>query len=295
MIWGATWLWWAGFHAAVVALLAADAALATRFRRSARLAILWTALLVLISALFAVWIAAARGRETALEFIAGYAIEGSLSLDNLVVFLVIFKSFRAGVHRQHQALMWGIGGAIVLRALFIAAGVTLLNHFEWVTWIFGLFLLYAAWRMFAGGSAHEALPGWMMRLRRAEGSAGGVVPLFWLIVSVEVTDLIFAVDSVPAVLAVSHNPFVVYTSNIAAILGLRSLYFALAALLSRLRRLHLGLAALLAFIAIEMLASPWYKLSIGVSLAVVAVILAATALDSVIGRDKVRASTGEKS
>ena len=238
------------------------------------------------SGLFAVWIAVARGRQTALEFVAGYAIEGSLSLDNLVVFLVIFKSFRAGVQRQHQALMWGIGGAIVLRALFIAAGVTLLNRFEWVTWIFGLFLLYAAWRMFAGGSAHEALPGWMRRLRAAEGSPGGVVPLIWVIVAVEVTDLVFATDSVPAVLAVSHNPFVVYTSNIAAILGLRSLYFALAALLSRLRRLHLGLAALLAFIALEMLASPWFKLPIAASLAIIAAILAATALDSAIAGAK---------
>jgi len=286
MIWGATWLWWAGFHAAVVALLAADAALGSRFRRSARLAIVWTALLVLVTGLFAVWIDVARGRQTALEFVAGYAIEGSLSLDNLVVFLVIFKSFRAGLHRQHQALMWGIGGAIVLRALFIAAGVTLLNRFEWVTWIFGLFLLYAAWRMFAGGSAHEALPNWMRRLRRAEGSAGGVVPLIWVILAVEVTDLLFATDSVPAVLAVSHNPFVVYTSNIAAILGLRSLYFALAALLSRLRRLHLGLSALLAFIALEMLASPWFKLPIVASLAVIATILAATALDSAISGAK---------
>jgi len=223
MIWGATWLWWVGFHAVVVALLAADAALGGRFRRSARLAILWTALLVLAAALFAVWIDIARGRQTALEFATGYTIEGSLSLDNLVVFLVIFQSFRAGVQRQHQALMWGIGGAIVLRALFIAAGITLLNRFAWVTWIFGLFLLYAAWRMFAGGSAHDALPKWMKRVRTAEGSAGGVVPLIWVIVAVEVTDLVFATDSVPAVLAVSHNPFVVYTSNIAAILGLRSL------------------------------------------------------------------------
>jgi tellurite resistance protein TerC len=286
MIWGATWWWWAGFHAAVVALLAADAALGNRFRRSARLAVLWTVLLVLLTGVFAAWIAAARGHQTALEFVAGYAIEGSLSLDNLVVFLVIFRSFRAGVHRQHQALMWGIGGAIVLRALFIGAGITLLNRFEWITWIFGLFLLYAAWRMLASGSDHDALPSWMKRLRAAEGSPGGVVPLFWLIVAVEVTDLIFAVDSVPAVLAVSHNPFVVYTSNIAAILGLRSLYFALSALLSRLRRLHLGLAALLAFIALEMLASPWFKLPIVASLAVIAAILLATALDSALAGAK---------
>ncbi len=283
MIWGATWQWWVGFHAAVVALLAADAALATRFRRSARLAIVWTALLVLVAALFDAWIAMAYGRQTALEFAAGYTIEGSLSLDNLVVFLVLFRSFGVDPARQHKALAWGIGGAIVLRAIFIAAGVTLLNRFAWVTWVFGLFLLYAAWRMFAGGSAHAALPGWVRHLRSAPGSSTGIVPLFWVILAVEGADLIFATDSVPAVLAVSHNPFVVYTSNVAAILGLRSLYFVVAALLSRLRRLHLGLAVLLAFIALQMLASPWFKLPIAASLATIAVIVAATVLGSAIG------------
>jgi tellurite resistance protein TerC len=293
MIAGATWLWWAGFHAAVVALLAADAALATRFRRSARLACLWTALLVLAATLFAVWIAIACGRQTALEFTTGYAIEGSLSLDNLVVFLVLFRSFGADAARQHKALLWGIGGAIVLRALFIAAGVTLLNRFSWVSWIFGLVLLHAAWRMLAGGSAHAALPKWFERLRPTADSSRRVVPLFWLILAVEAADLIFATDSVPAVLAISHNPFVVYTSNIAAILGLRSLYFVLVPLLSRLRRLHLGFAVLLAFIALQMVASPWLKLPITVSLAVVAVVLAATALDSAIAGAKDRQSRRE--
>jgi tellurite resistance protein TerC len=180
--------------------------------------------------------------------------------------------------------MWGIGGTIILRAVFIAVGVTLLNHFAWVTWVFGLFLLYVAWRMLAGGSAHAALPAWIGRLRPAAGSTPSAIPLFWIILAVEATDLVFATDSIPAVLAISHNPFVVYTSNVAAILGLRSLYFVLAALLSRLRSLHLGLSALLAFIALEMLASPWFKLPIAASLAVVAVILAATALDSAIRR-----------
>ena len=288
MIAGATWQWWAGFHAAVLVLLLADGALAGRFRRSVRLAGLWTALLVLAAALFAAWLAVVRGRQTALEFVTGYAIEGSLSLDNLVVFLVLFRSFGAGAARQHKALQWGLGGAIVLRAAFIAAGVALLNRFAWVSTIFGLFLLYAAWRMFAGGSGRDALPGWVGRLRPAANSSGGVVPLFWVILAVEATDLVFATDSVPAVLAVSHNPFVVYTSNLAAILGLRSLYFVLAALLSRLRYLHFGLAVLMAFIALQMLVSPWFKLPIAASLALVAAILAATALGSWIGSIKNR-------
>jgi tellurite resistance protein TerC len=144
MVAGATWLWWAGFYGAVLALLAADGALAGRFRRSARLASLWTALLVLAAGLFAAWLAVARGRQTALEFATGYVIEGSLSLDNLVVFLVLFRSLGADAARQHKALQWGLGGAIILRALFIAAGVALLNRFAWVSTIFGLFRASAA-------------------------------------------------------------------------------------------------------------------------------------------------------
>jgi hypothetical protein len=136
-----------------------------------------------------------------------------------------------------------VGGAVILRALFIIAGITLLKRFDWITWIFGLFLLYAAWRLVRGGSAHAAIPEWIRKLQPAKGS------LLPVILAIEVTDLVFATDSIPAVLAISHNPFVVYTSNIAAVLGLRSLYFALAALLDRFRYLHYGLGAMLAFVA----------------------------------------------
>jgi tellurite resistance protein TerC len=277
MIAGVSWVWWLGFHAVVAALLVADSMLPGRHseaRRSQRVAWLWTLALAVAAAIFAGWIAIAKGHQPALEFVAGYAIETSLSVDNLFVFLVLFQGFRISPRRQHTALLWGVAGAVVLRALFIAAGITLLQRFDWITWIFGLILLYAAFRLVRGGSAKAAVPDWIRRLQPAKGS------LLPVILAVEVTDLLFAVDSIPAVLAVSHNPFVVYTSNIAAILGLRSLYFALAALLDRFRYLHYGLGAMLAFVAFKMLAARWIELPITLSLAVMGAILAICAVVS---------------
>jgi tellurite resistance protein TerC len=274
---GVSWIWWVGFHAAVAALLVADAFLPGRrleARHPQTVAWLWTALLVAVATSFAAWIAIAKGHQPALEFAAGYTIEVSLSVDNLFVFLILFQGFRISPRRQHTALLWGVAGAVVLRALFIAAGITLFRRFAWITWIFGLILLYAAWRLLRGGAANAAIPEWIRKLQPAKGS------LLPVILAVEVTDLLFAVDSIPAVLAVSHNPFVVYTSNIAAILGLRSLYFALAALLDRFRYLHYGLAALLAFVALKMLAARWIDVPITLSLAVMGAILAVCAVIS---------------
>jgi tellurite resistance protein TerC len=277
MIGGASWVWWLGFHAAVIVLLGVDAFLLSRTQNGSRTtgrAWIWTCVLIVAAAAFAAWIYWERGRQTALEFVAGYAIETSLSIDNLFVFLVLFQGFRIDEKHQHRALLWGVGGAIVMRAIFIVAGVTLLNRFHWVTWVFGLFLLYAAWRLLRGGSAKAAIPEWIRKLQPAKGS------LLPVILAVEVTDLLFAVDSIPAVLAVSHDPFVVYTSNIAAILGLRSLYFALASLLDRFRYLHYGLGALLAFVALKMLAAPWLKVPITLSLAIIGAILGVCAVAS---------------
>lgn len=277
MIAGASWGWWIGFHAAVLALLLVDAFLpASRSEtpRTQKTAWIWTAVLIAAAAVFAAWIGIGQSRHHALEFVAGYAIEMSLSVDNLFVFLVLFQGFQISEKRQHTALLWGVAGAIILRALFIAAGVSLIDRFDWVTWIFGVFLLYAAFRLVRGGSARAAIPDWIRRLQPAKGS---LIPV---IVAVEVTDLLFAVDSIPAVLGVSRDPFVVYTSNIAAILGLRSLYFALAALLDRLRYLHYGLGAMLAFIAFKMLASRWIEVPITISLAIMGAILAICAVVS---------------
>jgi len=290
MIAGATWGWWIGFHVAVIILLTVDALLpASRSKepRKQSVALLWTAVLVASSAAFAVWLSVVQGRQRALEFVAGYAIETSLSVDNLFVFLVIFQGFRISPYRQHTALLWGVGGALILRAIFIAAGITLIAHFEWITWIFGAVLLYAAFRLVRGGSAKAAVPDWIRKLQPARGS------LLPVIFAVEITDLLFAVDSIPAVLALSRDPFVVYTSNIAAILGLRSLYFALASLLDRLRYLHYGLGALLAFIALKMLAAPWLDVPITISLAIMGVILIICAVWSVIAGPKPQQSTGQ--
>jgi len=283
MIAGVSWVWWVGFHAVVLVLLAADSLMPghrKESRHTQAFAWLSTALLVLVAACFAAWIAVVKGHQPALEFVAGYTIETSLSVDNLFVFMVLFQGFRIGPQRQHKALLWGVAGAVVLRALFIAGGVTLLRRFDWITWIFGLFLLYAAWRLVRGGSANAAIPDWIRKMQPAKGS------LLPVILAVEFTDLLFAVDSIPAVLAISHNPFVVYTSNIAAVLGLRSLYFALAALLDRFRYLHYGLGALLAFVALKMLAARWIDVPITLSLAAMGAILAICAVASWIAGNR---------
>ncbi len=283
MIAGVSWIWWVGFHVVVAGLLLVDSLLPGRrsdTRYPQLFAWLTTAAMLLISTGFAAWIAVTHGHQTALEWIGGYAIETSLSVDNLFVFLVIFEGFRIDAHRQHKALTWGVLGAVVLRALFIAAGIAMLDRFEWITWIFGLFLLYAAFRLVRGGSAKAAIPDWIRKLQPAKGS------LLPVILAVEVTDVLFAVDSIPAVLAISHNPFVVYTSNIAAVLGLRSLYFALAALLNRFHYLHYGLGALLAFVAFKMLLARWIDVPIVLSLAIMGAILSLCAVVSWIAGGK---------
>lgn len=279
MIGGASWAWWIGFHLVVVALLIVDSLLPGQrsdSRRSQRATWLWTSCLAVAAGVFAAWIAHKQGHVPALQFVAGYTIEISLSVDNLFIFLVIFQGFQISPRRQRKALGWGVGGAILLRALFIALGVTLIKRFEWITYFFGVFLLYAAWRLLRGGSAQAAIPEWIRRMQPAKGS------LLPVILAVEATDVIFALDSIPAVLAVSHDPFVVYTSNIAAIIGLRSLYFALAALLNRLRYLHYGLGGLLVFVAFKMLAARWVDLSITTSLAVIGAILGTCAVASAL-------------
>jgi tellurite resistance protein TerC len=283
MIAGVSWVWWVGFHAVVAAVLLADSFLPGHRRASRHAqAFVWagTAGLVLAAAGFACWIAVALGRQAALEFAAGYTIEVSMSIDNLFVFLVLFQGFRISAQRQHKALLWGVWGAFVLRALFIAAGISLLQRFEWVTWAFGLFLLYTAWRLVRGGSAHAAIPEWIVRLQPAKGS------LLPVILAVEVTDLLFATDSIPAVLSITHNPFVAYTSNVMAILGLRSLYFALAGMLERFRNLHYGLGAILAFTALKMLAARWIDVPATISLVVIGLILAVCAVAGAASRSE---------
>jgi len=280
---GAPLLWWIGFHAAVLILILADALLPhSRPRRGGedeprpQLAWLWSLFIALAAGGFAFWLNYEQGRQTALEFVSGYTIETSLSIDNLFVFLILFRGFGINQRQQHRALLWGIGGAILLRAVFIALGVSLLARFNWITYIFGAILLYAAFRLLKGTSAEDAVPGWIGAMEK------GARTLLPVILAVEATDLLFAIDSIPAVLAVSRDPFVVYTSNIAAILGLRSLYFALSSLLDRLHYLHYGLGALLAFVALKMLTAHWIEIPTTWSLGIMAAILAICAIASLV-------------
>jgi tellurite resistance protein TerC len=270
--------WWIGFHAAVLALIVADALLPHNRsdKPQPKLAWLWSLFMALVAAGFAFWLNYEQGRQTALEFVSGYTIETSLSIDNLFVFLILFRGFQISYRQQHRALLWGVGGAIVLRAGFIALGVTLLARFGWVSYVFGAILLYAAWRLLKGNSAADALPAWVTNLQKHKRN------LLFVILAVEATDLLFAVDSIPAVLAVSRDPFVVYTSNIAAVLGLRSLYFALSSLLDKFHYLHYGLGALLGFVALKMLTAQWVEIPVEWSLGIMAGILGVCAVASVL-------------
>ena len=276
---GAPLSWWIGFHVVVLLLVLLDAALpiASTARRKTGLALLSSLAIALCALGFAFWLNARLGRQPALEFLGGYVVETSLSIDNLFVFLLLFRGFGLDLRGQRRALLWGIGGAILLRALCIGLGITLLARLSWMEFLFGALLLAAALRLLREKPEQETTSsGWLSRLTRRSSS------LVWVILAVELTDLLFAVDSIPAVLALSHHPFVVYTSNIAAILGLRSLYFVLAALLDRLRFLHFGLATLLAFVGAKMLLSRWIEIPIAVSLATLAAILLVTALASAV-------------
>ena len=274
---GAPLLWWIWFHAAVLALIVIDALLPQNKQDEPqpRWAWMWSLFVACVAGGFAFWLNYEQGRQTALEFISGYTIETSLSIDNLFVFLILFRGFAISHKQQHRALLWGVGGAIVLRAIFIALGVALLDRFAWVSYIFGAILLYAAWRLVKGNSAADAMPSWVAKLQKNRKS------LLFVILAVEATDLMFAVDSIPAVLAVSRDPFVVYTSNIAAILGLRSLYFALSSLLDKFHYLHYGLGALLGFVALKMLLARWVEIPITWSLVIMAGILGVCALASI--------------
>jgi predicted tellurium resistance membrane protein TerC len=256
---GAPLTYWIGFHAVVLLLLVIDLAVlghrpeGPRFRS----ALGWTLFLILLALVFAAFIFFTQGQEHALEFISGYVLEGSLSIDNLFVFLVLFRNFGLTAGQQHRALSYGVLGAIVLRAAFIVAGVALLDRFEVMQYVFGALLLFAAWRLVRqkkGRETPSSISQWIDR------RGWRVSPMLLVIVTIEITDVIFAIDSVPAVLAVTHDTFIVYTSNIFAILGLRSLYFVLHGLLHQLHLLHYGLAVILAFVGGKMIAARWFEI-----------------------------------
>ena len=282
---------WIGFNAFVVLMLVLDL---TVFHRSAHTikfkeAILWSIFWISLAALFAVIVYYWRGKETALAFTTGYIIEESLSVDNLFVFLLIFKFFKVPGDYQHKVLFWGIIGALVMRFIFIIAGVALINRFHWIIYIFGAFLVFTGINLFKQQGSdvkpenNPVLRGFRKWMPVTKDYVGGkffvrkpglyATPLFLVLIVIETTDVVFAADSIPAILAITQDPFIVYTSNVFAILGLRSLYFALAGMMELFHYLHYGLAIILTFIGVKMLISHFYHLPTAVALGVVAGVL----------------------
>jgi len=237
--------------------------------------------------------------ELALEFVTGYLIEESLSMDNLFVFLLIFRYFRVDRLHQHAVLFWGILGALVMRAGFILGGVTLINRLHWIIYLFGAFLVYTGIRLFRQQETeiHPENNPVLKMFRRfvpiapqyegrkflvKRGAQWIATPLAVVLIVVETTDLMFATDSIPAILAITRDPFIVYTSNVFAILGLRSLYFALAGMMEVFHYLHYGLSVILIFIGVKMLASEYLHIPIGVALSVVGGILVISVIASLL-------------
>jgi tellurite resistance protein TerC len=280
MIAGASIGFWIAFHAIVAVLLFVDLAILQRKGAiSIRAAWGWTAVVAALAFCFALLLSQTEGKQQALEFLSGYLVEGSLSVDNLFVFLVMFRSLGLDIEQQHRVLLWGVLGAIVMRALFIFVGASLLARFEWLEFIFGIFLLIAAFRLMRhkSGETSPSMPvRWLQQ--RCIGEMGQkrlpLSPFLLIVLAVEATDLVFALDSIPAVLAITRDVFVVYTSNIFAILGLRSLYFALSSALDKLRLLHYGLAVILAFVGIKMLTNRWFHIPVTWSLVFIVSVLA---------------------
>lgn len=272
------------FALIVAALLFVDLAVLHRKGRcgSPRTAVIWTIFLIVLAALWSLYTGWHSGREAGLEFASGYLIEASLSIDNLFVFLIMFRALKLEEEQQHRVLLWGILGAIALRGLFIVVGIHLLDRFVWVQYIFGAIILVAALRLLFARNHKQKPSGpvrWLQHhgLRRLPDGRLVLASLLLVICAVELTDLVFALDSVPAVLAVTRSPIIAWTSNVFAILGLRSLYFVLAGLLDRFHLLHYGLGIILAFFSLKMLAAHWVHIptlaSLCVILAVVAVFI----------------------
>jgi tellurite resistance protein TerC len=293
-------VFWILFNVFVAVMLALD--LGVLQRRSRRLsfreALAWSGAWVSLAAAFAVLVLFWHGRTESLQFVTGYVIELSLSVDNLFVFLVIFRFFKVPDEHQHKVLFWGILGAVLIRGLFIVAGVGLMSRFSWITYAFGALLVYSGIKLLGHGKAQiqpEKNP--VLRIFRrmfpvTDEYVGGqfftrrdglyATPLLLVLLVVETSDIFFAVDSIPAVLAITTNAFIVYTSNVFAILGLRSMYFALAEVMDLFHYLHYGLSLVLIFIGIKMLGSHFVEIPTHWALAVVISVLAISVLASLL-------------
>lgn len=296
----ATSIWfWIVFNVGVLALLAVDLGV---FHRRAhevgiREAVGWSAVWVALSLMFAAGIYYYEGARPATEFITGYLIEKSLSVDNIFVMVMIFSYLGVPARYQHRVLFWGILGALVMRGLFIALGAFLLATFHWVIYLFGALLIVTGARMalreekppdVEGNPVVRAVARFIpmtphyhgQNFFAMENARRVATPLFLAVILVEVTDLIFALDSIPAIFAITRDPFLVYTSNVCAILGLRALYFVLAGVVTRFHLLRFGLAAILVFVGLKMVLESVYEIPVALALGVIAVILAITMLGS---------------
>ena len=295
---GSFWMW-ASFLAFVLGMLALDLGVFHRkahkvtVKEAAAWSLVWVALALTFNAL--IW--KGFGAERGLEFLSGYFIEKALSVDNIFVFVLIFGAFSVPEIYQHRVLFWGILGALIMRAVFVGLGAALLASFHWVLYVFGAFLLVTGIKMLVlRNQEFDPRANPLFRLFRKlvpavetyHGAAFTIIkdgrryatPLLLVLVAVELTDLVFAVDSVPAIFAVTKDPFIVFTSNIFAILGLRSLYFLLAGVVDKFHHLKVGLSLVLIFVALKMLAMESFKVPVGWSLAVIAVLVGGSMLTS---------------
>ncbi len=292
---------WTAFTGLILVLLALDLGV---FHRKAhevsfREAAIWSVVWIGMALAFNVWIYLAFGPQQGLEFLTGYLIEKALSVDNVFIFLVIFTSFRVPALYQHRVLFWGVVGALLMRAIFIFVGAAALKEFHWLLYVFGGLLLLTGIRLLIQRHAEEhpernplfvAFTSVIPTTSDYHGDKFWVrvngkrlaTPLFMVLALIEITDLIFAIDSIPAIFAITKDPFIVFTSNIFAILGLRALYFCVSGFVARLVYLKVGLAVVLIFVAVKMMISEVYKIPIGVSLLVVASILAASVVASLL-------------
>ena len=297
-------MFWVLFNVFVAAMLALDLGVFHRSteRPTLRQSLIWSGLWIALAAAFAGILYGTQGRTAALEFSTGYVIELSLSADNLFIFLLIFRYFRLPDEQQYRVLFWGIIGAIIMRAAFIFAGVGLIRRFHWIIYLFGVLLVYSGLRLLfqRGARVDPAKNPVLLLFRRVFPVADDyaedkffvrreklyATPLLLVLLIIETTDVIFAVDSIPAVLSITLNTFIVYTSNIFAILGLRSLFFALSSLMDVFEYLHYGISGVLVFVGFKMMLSHYYPIRTDVSLAVIGSILLVTIVASALHRDK---------
>lgn len=288
---GTPWLW-IGFIAFVLAMLGLDLGVFNRKAHEVRVreALVWTGVWISLSLVFNLGVYFWFGSERALEFLSGYVIEKALSVDNIFVFIVVFQVFAVPAKLQHRVLFWGILGALVLRALFIVLGAALLHRFHWISYLLGAFLVFTGIKLLVqrAGEVHPERNPLFRLFRRfipsvdhyrggqftvVEAGKRYATPLLLVLAAIEATDIVFAVDSIPAIFAITTDPFIVFTSNIFAILGLRALYFALAGMMEKFHYLKVGLSLVLVFVGGKMLLAGFYKIPILASLCVIIALL----------------------